>query len=624
MKRLESREQLEQWRQSLATERDAVRTWLVVSSGTCGQANHSREVIDALRSELARLGNPQRVALRVTGCLGFCEQEPFLIIRPQGIFYPRVKPNQVPDILGATMNGGLPIEKWLYVDPVSQERKLRLEDVPFYRHQRPIVFAENIEMDPSKIEDYIARGGYSALAKALYEMKPEEVVGAIKRAGLRGRGGAGFPTGEKWDSVRKAHGDIKYVICNADEGDPGAYANRGLLEGNPHSVLEGMIIGAYAMGANEGYVYVRTEYPMAVDLITRAVEQATEYGLLGDNILGSGFAFALRMFQFKVRVNRGGGAFVCGESSALMASIEGRAGEPRPKHVHMAEKGLWDRPTCLNNVETWANVPLIISKGVGWYRQIGTEGSKGTKIFSLVGKINNTGLVEVPMGITLREIVYDIGGGIRGGHDFKAVQTGGPSGGCIPKELIDLKVDFDELAKAGSMMGSGGMIVMDDRTCMVDVAKYFLGFLKEESCGKCVPCREGLIQMYHILTRITSGQGTQEDIPLLEELAEVVASASLCQLGGTAPNPVLTTLRYFKNEYEEHIKEKKCRAGVCKPLIAYSILAERCKGCALCKKGCPAEAITGEPKKAHAINPEKCVKCGLCADVCKHEAVMVT
>ncbi len=597
---------------------------VVVCGGTGCAASGCGKVADAFRQGIARRGLADKVRLLVTGCHGFCERGPLVVLRPHQVLYQRVRPQDVDPILDDTLLNRKVIERLCYADPATGAKAVREDDVAFYNRQQRLIFGMNGHIDPRSIEDYIAMGGYAALAKALYQMKPEDVIGVVKRAGLRGRGGAGFPTGEKWDSVRKAHGDVKYVICNADEGDPGAYANRSLLEGNPHSVLEGMILGAYAMGANEGYVYVRTEYPMAVDLITRAVEQATEYGLLGDNILGAGFAFALRMFKFKVRVNRGGGAFVCGESSALMASIEGRAGEPRPKHVHMAEKGLWDRPTCLNNVETWANVPLIVNKGADWYRQVGTDGSKGTKIFSLVGKINNTGLVEVPMGITLRQIVYDIGGGIRAGRNFKAVQTGGPSGGCIPRELIDLKVDFDELTQAGSMMGSGGMIVMDDRTCMVDVAKYFLGFLKEESCGKCVPCREGLIQMHHVLERITNGQGADDDIPLLQELSDVVAGASLCQLGGTAPNPVLTTLRYFKDEYEEHIRQKKCRAGVCKPLVAYSILAERCKGCALCRKGCPGEAISGEPKKAHVIDPAKCVKCGLCLDVCKHEAVLVT
>jgi NADH:ubiquinone oxidoreductase subunit F (NADH-binding)/ferredoxin len=448
-------------------------------------------------------------------------------------------------------------------------------------------------------------------------MSPEEVIEEITKAGLRGRGGGGFPTGRKWGLTRSAPGKPKYVVCNADEGDPGAYMDRSLLEGNPHSVLEGMIIGAYAIGSNEGYIYVRNEYPLAVNNVKVALGQAEEYGFLGENILGS-------KFNFTIEINRGGGAFVCGESTALMASLEGRVGEPRAKHIHTVESGLWERPTNLNNVETWANVPLIITKGADWYSKIGTKESKGTKIFSLVGKIENTGLVEVPMGITLKEIIYGIGGGIPEGKKFKAVQTGGPSGGCIPEKLIDLPVDFEELTKVGSMMGSGGMIVMDEDTCMVDIAKYFLNFLQDESCGKCTPCREGIKRMLQVLTRITQGKGEETDIELLEEISGVVADTSLCALGGTAPNPVLSTIRYFRDEYEAHIKDKKCPAKVCKDLISYTIDREKCTGCLVCKKLCPEQAIEGERKEPHSIDQVKCTKCGLCLDSCKFEAVVVS
>ena len=445
-------------------------------------------------------------------------------------------------------------------------------------------------------------------------MAPEDVIGRIKISGLRGRGGGGFPTGQKWESTRTAEGDIKYVICNADEGDPGAYMDRSILEGNPHSVLEGMIIGAYAIGSNEGYVYVRNEYPLAVANISTAIEQAREYGLLGGNILGSDFSF-------DVRINRGGGAFVCGESTALMASLEGKPGEPRAKYIHTSEKGLWDRPSNLNNVETWANVPLIINNGSEWYSSIGTEASKGTKVFSLVGKINNTGLVEVPMGTTLREMIYDIGGGIPEGKAFKAVQTGGPSGGCIPESLIDMPVDYERLTGAGSMMGSGGMIVMDEDTCMVDLARYYINFLQEESCGKCVPCREGLFRMGEILTNITEGRGRMDDLLLIEDLSEMLRDASLCGLGTTAANPVMSTMKYFRNEYVAHIRDRRCPAGVCRELITYSIDQDSCTGCGMCKKNCPSDAISGGKKQPHSLDAGKCIKCGVCYDVCRFDAV---
>jgi NADH:ubiquinone oxidoreductase subunit F (NADH-binding)/NAD-dependent dihydropyrimidine dehydrogenase PreA subunit len=494
--------------------------------------------------------------------------------------------------------------------------------IPFYSKQLKIALRNCGFINPDRIEEYIARGGYFSLYKALFEMKPEEIIEEVKRSGLRGRGGAGFYTGNKWESCRKSKSDRKFVLCNADEGDPGAYMDRSVLEGDPHSVIEGMIIGAFAIGANEGFIYVRDEYPLAIQKLRIALREAEEVGLLGENILGSGFSFRVNLF-------RGGGAFVCGESTALMASIEGKVGEPRAKHIHTTESGLWDLPSNLNNVETWNNVPVILSRGADWYSRIGTERSKGTKVFSIVGKVNNTGLVEVPMGITLREIVYDMGGGIPDGKKFKAVQTGGPSGGCIPESLIDLPVDFDRLTEVGSMMGSGGMIVMDESTCMVDLAKYFMGFLKSESCGKCISCREGTKRMHEILTEITEGRGKLEHLDLLEELGWVTAEASLCQLGGTAPNPVLSTIRYFREEYEEHILKKRCPAKVCRALLRYRILSNVCTSCGRCAKVCPAEAITGKKRtkkekgEPFKIDTEKCIKCGMCFEACKFEAIEV-
>ena len=494
--------------------------------------------------------------------------------------------------------------------------------IPFYSKQLKIALRNCGLIHPDHIEEYVARGGYLSLYKALFELKPEEIIGEIKRSGLRGRGGAGFPTGNKWESCRKTKGDRKFVICNADEGDPGAYMDRSVLEGDPHSVIEGMIIGAYAIGANEGFIYIRDEYPLAIQKLRIALKEAEAVGLLGENILGSGFSLKINLF-------RGGGAFVCGESTALMASIEGKVGEPRAKHIHTTQSGLWDLPSNLNNVETWNNVPIIISRGADWYSRIGTDKSKGTKVFSVVGKVNNTGLVEVPMGITLREIVYEMGGGIPDGKKFKAVQTGGPSGGCIPESLIDLPVDFDRLTEAGSMMGSGGMIVMDESTCMVDVAKYFMGFLKDESCGKCTSCREGTKRMYEILTEISEGRGKIEHLSLLEELGQVTAEASLCQLGGTAPNPVLSTLRYFRDEYQEHILNKRCPAKVCRGLLQYRILSNVCTMCGRCAKVCPAEAINGKQRtkkekgRPFKINPKKCIKCGMCFESCKFKAIEV-
>ena len=614
-KRLGNAAELENRRQSIIQKRDPNRTCVSVCGGTGCRASGAEAVVDAFVDEIERRELQISVELKETGCHGFCERGPVVVIRPKRIFYQRVKPEDVPEIISETVLGGKIIERLLYEDPVTKEKITYEPDVPFYKKQTRTIFGANGEIEPTNIEDYIAIGGYSALSKVLFKMSPDRVIKEVKDSGLRGRGGGGFPTGRKWQSCRDAEGDAKYVICNADEGDPGSYQDRSLLEGNPHSVLEGMIIGAYAIGSHHGYIYVRNEYPLAVRHARLAIEQAMDYGLLGEDILGSGF-------DFTVTINKGGGAFVCGESSALMASLEGKTGEPKAKYVHMSEKGLWDNPSLLNNVKTWANVPLIINKGAKWYSKIGTEGSKGTMIFSLVGKINNTGLVEVPMGITLREMIYDIGGGIPNGKKFKAVQTGGPSGGCIPEKCLGAPVDFDELTRLGSMMGSGGMIVMDEDTCMVDIARYFIEFLKGESCGKCVPCREGLNRMSEVLGRITRGKGKREDLKLLEDIAGVLKDGALCALGQTAANPTLTTLRYFEDEYVAHIDEKRCPAGVCRELIQYSIDPEKCEGCLRCLRECPTDSISGEKRKPHTINQGMCIKCGACYDVCKFGAVI--
>ncbi|NIO05202.1 MAG: 4Fe-4S dicluster domain-containing protein [Proteobacteria bacterium] len=618
MKRINSVEDLEREREKIRAARDPNKPCITICTGTGCHAAGCYPVAGALREALRTGGIEGEVDLRITGCHGFCERGPLVVINPQRILYQRVKPDDAPDIVSETLKKGKIIERLLYVHPLTEEKIVREDDVPFYKLQKRIIFGNNGNIDPTSIEDYLAIGGYSALAKALTSMEPQQIVEEVKKSGLRGRGGGGFHTGTKWESCRKASGDTRYVICNADEGDPGAYMDRSLLEGNPHSVLEGMIIGAFAIGSNEGYVYVRNEYPLAVENLRIALDRANDWGFFGKNILGSGF-------DFNVKINRGGGAFVCGESTALMASLEGQPGEPRAKHIHTVESGLYEKPTNLNNVETWANVPYIVNLGAEQYRQIGTDGSKGTKIFSLVGKVNNTGLVEVPMGITLREIVYDIGGGIIGGKRFKAIQTGGPSGGCLPESLLDLPVDFDRLTEAGSMMGSGGMIVMDENNCMVDVAKYFMNFLKEESCGKCASCREGTKRMYEVLHRITEGNGREGDIALLEDLSFVTAEASLCALGGTAPNPVLSTIRYFREEYEVHIKNKKCPAGVCKELITYRIIPNQCTICGRCQKVCPSQAIRGKikMKKPFEILPEKCIRCGMCSEACKFDAIEI-
>jgi NADH-quinone oxidoreductase subunit F len=614
--KLTSIKELEAKRAQIIADRPDVAT-ISVCCGTGCQAFGGQKIAKAFMDSIASHNLQESVAVKTTGCHGFCERGLLVVIRPQNILYQHVELEDVEEIMNETILKGNVIERLLYITSDGTTRITAEEDVPFYKKQQRLVFGANGYIDPTEIDDYIAIGGYSALAKALSSMEPEQVIDEIDRAGLRGRGGGGFPTAKKWKSTREAYGEVKYVICNCDEGDPGAFMDRSLMEGNPHSIIEGMIIGAYAAAANSGIVYIRNEYPLAVKNTEIAIRQAQKYGLLGDDILGSGF-------NFNIVISRGGGAFVCGESTALMASIEGKVGEPRAKYVHTSEKGLYDRPTVLNNVETWANVPLIINRGASWYSSIGTEHSKGTKIFSLVGKINHTGLVEVPMGITLREIIYEIGGGIPDNKKFKAVLTGGPSGGCIPESLLDLPVDFDELTRVGSMMGSGAMIVLDENNCVVDIARYFLKFLEEESCGKCVPCREGLERMRQILDDISEGKGTESHLGILEEMSESIKVGSLCGLGQTAPNPVMTTLKYFREEYLAHIVDKKCPAGVCKSLVTYNIVDENCTACRICVKNCPAGAIEFIAKKTPVVlHQEMCTKCGACMDVCKFDAVEI-
>lgn len=615
--KINSVEELKQ--KSQEASRDAVgkdKAVITVSAGTCGQARGSMDVVKALRDSIRNNKQEKNITVKVTGCHGFCEAEPNLIIQPHNLFYQHVEPKDADEIINETILNNKVIDRLLFVEPVSGEKPHSENDISFYEKQMRIVLGDNVLLDPTDINNYFAIGGFSALAKVFGDMDPDEVINEVQKSGLRGRGGAGFPTGKKWSFTKAAKEKEKYIICNADEGDPGAYMDRSLMEGNPFRVLEGMMIGAYAIGAENGYIYIRDEYPLALSNVTNAIEEMKSVGLLGENILGTGF-------NFNIHISRGAGAFVCGEETALIASIEGRVGEPRQRPPFPAVHGLWKKPTNINNVETWANIPIIINKGAEWFAGIGTERSKGTKIFSLVGKIQNTGLVEVPMGITLREVIYDIGGGIPGGKEFKAVQTGGPSGGCLPKEKLDLPIDYESLTKAGSIMGSGGMIVMDEKTCMVDVAKYFLNFLRDESCGKCLSCREGTHRMWEIVSNICAGEGKMEDLDLLEELAISVRDASMCGLGQTASNPVLSTLRYFRNEYEAHIKEKRCPAGVCTELITYSVIPDKCTGCLACKTACPSDAVSGELKQVHVIDSQKCIKCGACFEACKFDAIKV-
>jgi len=617
MSRLNSYRELEHLREQLRSKRKDITTTIMICGGTGCHASGSQNVIQTIQEELSRQGLDSKVRLCVTGCHGFCEQGPVMVIEPGNLFYCHVSAEDAFEIVHLTIMQGEVIERLLYTDPVSG-RKVRTEsEIPFYVSQDRQILSQNRGVDPCSIEDYIVAGGYSALTRVVNNgFSPEDIIAEITSSDLRGRGGGGFPTGRKWIECKEAHGDEKYVICNADEGDPGAYMDRCVLEGNPHLVLEGMMIGARAVGANKGYIYVRNEYPLAVKHARIAVDQARTLGLLGENILGSSFSF-------DVNIARGGGAFVCGESTALMASIEGKVGEPRPKDVHTAIDGLYHKPTVLNNVETWANVPSIILKGSSWFASKGTERSKGTKILALTGRIKNTGLVEIPLGTSIHEVVFDIGGGAVNGNAIKAVQTGGPSGGCLPVGKFDLPIDFDVLHEAGSMIGSGGMVVMDDESCMVDVAKYFLTFLQNESCGKCLPCRVGIDRMLEIITDITEGRGRPEQLDLLEELGDTISQTALCGLGRTASNPVLSTLRYFRSEYEEHIKDRKCSAGVCKALITYMVDPEKCNGCGVCLRVCVHNAITGNKKEVHVINTQLCQKCGICRSECKFDAIKV-
>jgi len=616
MARLSSTDHFRAFLGRLLAQRDSDIPTVVIPAGTCGQASGANHLIHTAKQELENRALTATVHLRVTGCHGFCEMEPSVLVEPDRTFYPKIHAGDMERIIDAVARGKV-LEDLLLTDPATGQVVRKQDDLPFFREQVRTILSCNEKVDPTRIETYVVSGGYSAFVEVLNSGDPERVVHQVKASGLRGRGGAGFPTGRKWEMLAEQSGRRgKFLVCNADEGDPGAYMDRSVLEGNPHSIIEGMIIGAYATGATAGVVYVRAEYPLAIRHLTIALAQAREHGLLGEDILGTGFSF-------DIEVVRGAGAFVCGEETALIRSIEGKMGEPRQRPPYPIQRGIEGKPTAINNVETWANIPIIIRRGAEEFAKIGTKNNSGTKIFSLVGKIKNTGLVEVPMGITIRQIVYDIGGGPAGKAKIKAVQTGGPSGGCIPASKFDLPIDYDSLAGAGSIMGSGGMIVMDENTCMVDIAKYFMNFLKDESCGKCFTCRKGTQRMHEILDDVSKGEGTPEQLELLEELAVVVKDTTMCGLGQTAPNPVLSTLRYFRGEYVEHIEKKRCPAAACKELITYSI-NENCAGCQGCVRDCPTDAITGQKKERHTIDSDKCIRCGACKSVCTFDAVEVT
>ena len=590
------------------------KTYLLICGGTGCHATGSIPIKEALIKEIDGNGLAEKVKLVETGCNGFCAKGPLLVVQPENIFYQTLTLEDIPELVQEHLINGKPVERLLYKDPVSKKRIPLQKDIPFFAHQMPRALRNKGIIDPEQIDDYIAREGYQGAAKALFEMTPMQIVEQMKLSGLRGRGGAGFPTGIKWEFALNSPGKIKYVLCNADEGDPGAFMDRSILEADPHAVLEGMIIAARAIDSSQGYIYARTEYPLAINRLAIAIRQAKDYGLLGENILDSEFSFDIEVYQ-------GAGAFVCGEETALMRSIEGRRGMPRPRPPFPAHKGLWEKPTILNNVETFANVPQIMLNGGDWYASVGTDSSKGTKVFALSGDVNNIGLVEVPMGTTLRQIVYDVGGGIPKKKKFKAVQLGGPSGGCVPTQYLDTPVDFEAIAKVGAIMGSGGAIVMDENTCMVDMARFFMDFIQDESCGKCTPCREGTRRLLEILDKICEGEGEPEDIATLDRLSAVIKDASLCGLGQTAPNPVLSTLRYFKDEFEAHILEKRCPAKRCVPLLDFRVDPEACTKCGACFRACPAEAIAWKKKEIAVIDREKCIECMTCFDKCKFDAI---